>query len=72
MNKRYKITIEERQYEETLTDRKWTANVDQEREDTYGYTPQVPQQKIVTREVYKQDVNELDLVKVIKAVNGID
>jgi hypothetical protein len=71
--KRYKITITESAVEETIISRSWVkGGPDGNDGGEYGYTPQIKQDKEVTRTVYSQDVYWLDLVKVIAAVNGIE
>lgn len=72
MNKRYKITITEFADEETLTHREWLKGGDKPNESGYGYAPQVKQIESVEREAFSQNTDELDLIKVIKAVNGIE
>ena len=37
--------------------------------DEYGYTPEVEKQVEVKREIYKQVVEDLDIVTVINAIN---
>lgn len=39
-------------------------------EDVYGYTPEIDKVERVTTKVYEQSVAELDIVRVIGAVNG--
>ncbi len=39
--------------------------------DEYGFTPEVETIVTETREVLKQNVDSLDLIAVIKAINGI-
>ena len=72
--KRYKITIEEEQYEEALTSQQWlkggSGQVSEDGE--YGYTPQIKTQKKVNRTVFSQNLDDLNLTAVIKAVNGIE
>lgn len=40
-------------------------------EQVYGYTPEVETVQEETREVLKQEVDELDLKAVIRAINGL-
>lgn len=73
MNKRYEISITEIAQEETITGREWVrGGVDgkENDDDEWGYTPQIAEVKAVTRQIYKQNVDELDLGAVIAAVNG--
>lgn len=37
----------------------------------YGYTPEIEKRVAVEREVLKQEVDELDLPAVIRAINGL-
>jgi len=69
MNKRYKITIEEEAEETTLTSKDWEKDDSCER--GYNYTPQEEQVEMVKRVIYTQSADEIDLVEVIKALNGI-
>ena len=41
-------------------------------ENVYGYTPEIGKEVEVEREILSQTVENLDLVEVIKAINGID
>lgn len=71
-NKRYLIQITEVSTEKSLTEKEWVVinEIGDARER--GYTPQVETVKNIQREVFKQNIDELDLVAVIKAVNKID
>ena len=70
---RYKIVVTKYSEEDRLTKREWKAGADpeSEREDGYGYTPQVREIREVEREVLRQEIPELDLTAVIKAINNI-
>ena len=77
-NKRYEITIIEWETIDTLTRRDWVKGgplgrnkFDEANPDSYGYTPQVPERKVIERQVYKQNTDSLDLVKVIMSINAI-
>lgn len=73
MTKRYQITITEFVEEKTLTHREYSkgVKVTDTDPDGWGHTPQVKEVRIVEREIYKQNTNTMDLITVIKAVNGI-
>jgi hypothetical protein len=72
MNKRYKITIEEECLEKTIKGRSWEKGCNTENDhDGYGYAPQVEEHKMVNRTIYQQDISELDLNAVIKAINKL-
>jgi hypothetical protein len=71
-NKRYLVQITEVSSEKGLTDQEWTILEEVGDVKNRGYTPQIETTKKVQREVFKQNVSELDLIAVIKAVNGIN
>ena len=71
-NKRYLIQITEVATEQVLTDQEWAVLEEVGDVKSRGYTPQIETTKKVQREVFKQNVSELDLIAVIKAVNGIN
>ena len=76
--KRYTITITSTEVETTLTDREWRVVGKEDADDgadpnadRYGYTPQVENQKEVTRTLFQQTLGgKLNLMAVIKAFNG--
>lgn len=68
--KRYKITIIEESVETVIAGKQWAKQNDTAGVD-YAYTPEIEKQQAVTREIYTQNTDELDLIEVIKAVNGI-
>ena len=73
-NKSYKITIEETKEELSLISQQWmkggTENKSEDGE--YGYTPQIETIEKVKRIIYTQVAEEkMDLIEVIKALNGI-
>lgn len=69
---RYKIVITEYAEDERLVRREWAQGADPENEDRgYGWTPQVRQVEYVEREILKQSVEDVNVVAVIKAINGI-
>lgn len=84
----YKITIEETKNVLAMTGKQWAKvdTVEVERDDllrgpdeprtrikeVYGYTPEVEKMVEVKREVLIQIVDDMDLAKVIKAINGLE
>ena len=67
----YEIVITEMKDEIKLMGVEWacvTGNV----EDGYQYTPEIEKTVSVKREIYKQNTEELDLLMVIAAINGLD
>ena len=72
-NKRYEITITEFVEEITLTKKEWRSDAAElgGRDDGYGYTPQVEQREMVERQIYQQNIDNLDFDEVIKAVNNL-
>ena len=71
---RFTIKITETDTETTFCGGDWekgAADSTQERPDGYGYSPQIEKKEAITREVFSQNTDDLDLVAVIKAVNGI-
>lgn len=71
MNKRYRVEVTEEVEEETLTSRKWVQGGTVEAGEDWGYTPQVKEVKKINRCIFMQDLADLDLTEVIKAVNKI-
>ena len=74
MTKRFEITIKSTATEEVRVAKEFTQVTDapDEGESTFGYTPGTVDQKEVTRAVYTQIVDNLDLPAVIAAVNKMD
>ena len=70
-NSRFTIEITETAIETGFTGREWVKGVDPENPEKGGYTPQVESKKKVSRVIYTQNLEDLDLTAVIKAVNGI-
>ena len=68
MSKRYIITIEEESEEVVRQGQKWERGAGETPED-YGNTPEIRVTRSVERTVYKQNVDALDVVAVINAVN---
>jgi len=70
MGKRFKIVITEFTQEKVVKGRRW-ERVNDIPETNYAYTPEIEVTEDVSREVLVQNVERLDLVQVIKAINGI-
>ena len=68
---RYKITISEVAEETVLTEKEWTVVDEVDGDKKYDYLEQVDSIKSISRVIYSQDKESLDLTDVIKAVNGI-
>ena len=74
-NKRYTIVITEQCVETVWGGKEWEPGAGEEGEGgerQFGYSPEIRKKEVVTREIYKQDVNRLNLVEVIHAVNLIE
>jgi phage tail tube protein FII len=69
--KRYKVVITEYSNEIQLKGGEWKQGADDTTTSTFGYTPNIERIVEVERTVLQQEVTELDMVAVIKAVNGI-
>jgi hypothetical protein len=69
----YKIVISCEREETELTKREYhrTGRKDNDGKDEWEYGPQVEERQIVTRVLLEQSVDELDVIAVIKAINGI-
>jgi hypothetical protein len=65
----FKITIEETKIEKKIAGTEWERTGKDE--PAYAYTPEIEKQVEVTREIFRQIVEEIDLEAVIKAVNSI-
>ncbi len=70
---RYKITITEETTEVKLQGKEWAEGGKGGVNDgaKYGYTPEIEKTVEVTREIYTQNTDTLDLKAVIKAINGL-
>jgi hypothetical protein len=68
--KRYEIVVVEQVIETVIKGNEWKPT----RTDAceYGHTPEIQVHEVVTRKLYTQDVDKLDLAAVIRAVNGMD
>ena len=71
MNKRYKIVITEYCVEEKPAGKQWEEGAGEDGK-SYGYTPEIIRKTVVERDIYSQDIEELDLKAVIQAVNEIE
>ena len=69
MNTRYRIVIEETGIEAVICGKQWKPMSEG---GEYAYTPEIEKQQEVTRVIYTQNTESLDLIDVIKAVNGIE
>jgi hypothetical protein len=61
--------------EEVEREDRWASQEDEPKtriKPVYGYSPEVEKKVSVTREVLTQTVEELDVNKVIRAINGIE
>ncbi len=72
-NMKYKIEITrtEREEYEDGNDWKMTGNKKEDGGDEYGYTPKITMTKEVERTILIQEVDDIDLKGIIKAINGI-
>jgi len=68
----YTITITETRNENTVKRREWVQHGSEEQESDWGYAPQIIEVKEVNRKIFEQVVEELDIAKVIGAVNLIE
>ena len=72
----FKIAITRTRLEEVVEGHKWEQMRERsdcvEGQSIFGYTPEIISTKKVDREIYTQEVTELDLASVIKAINGIN
>ncbi len=69
---RYKITITEIGQEKKMVGRTWQKGADLGNGvDGYGHTPEIEKTVEVTREIYTQNTDTLDLKRVIWAINDI-
>lgn len=69
----YKVTITQVRTESTIKGKEWVQGAAQtpDEPNKWGYTPQVIEIKDVTREIYSQSVEDLDIEAVVRAVNKI-
>jgi len=73
VDKRYRISVTEEVVEERVIPRKWERGADQSgaREDGYGYAPEIMTKDYVTRTIYERNTDSLNIVELIKAVEGM-
>lgn len=67
MNRRYRVSVTEFAIEDSLGGREWKPTG--EDDPKYAYTPEIIIKKQVEREIYHQDVEEICIEEIIKAVN---
>lgn len=66
----YEIRIRKTEIKEMPAGKEWEKGVT-EGEDGYGYTPEIMKKREVTTIILEQQLEELDLPAVIKAVNKL-
>jgi len=74
MTKRYTITIVEHAVEDVITGKEWREGAGAVGEgggQQHGYTPEIVKTQTVTRDIYMQNLDALNVTKVIEAVNGL-
>lgn len=67
---RYTITIEATVEREEVAGKEW-KQLSGNSEEPYGYTPEIRKTVVRNVEVFKQQVENIDMVAVLAAVNGI-
>ena len=73
-DKRFTITIMEHTTERKTLPRAWVKDAGSDHESAsgnFGYAPEVETVVDVSREIYAQNTDDLNLVEVIKAVNKL-
>jgi len=72
-DKRYKIEVTEFCFEKRIKGKEWKQVTDGVLEGggNYAYTPEIEKTVEVERTIFTQNTDDLDLVAVIKAVNGL-
>ena len=71
---RFVVTIKEVTTETKIRGKDWeqgAGKITADNPEGYGYSPQIEKEVGVTHEIFSQNTDDLDLVAVIKAVNGI-
>jgi hypothetical protein len=66
---RYTVTITEHGSEKRTCGTEWEEGAG--KDGSYGYTPEIEKTVEFSRDVFKQNTEALNLVEVIKAVNGL-
>lgn len=67
---RFEITIKEFSEEKQTRGNEWENGAGDK--GSYGYTPEIMKTVAVERVIYKQNVENINLTDVVKAVNMID
>ncbi|KKN01493.1 hypothetical protein LCGC14_1127220 [marine sediment metagenome] len=68
----YKITITKTEVKEVTVGKEWEKQTDSTEVKTqYGYTPEITKKKELTTTILTQEIEELDLPGVIKAINKL-
>lgn len=69
----FKIHITKTEYQEVPGGQAWevTGKKDKDGDDIYNYTPKITKTKAITTDILVQEVELLNLIAVIKAVNKI-
>jgi len=67
----YEITIKRKRTAEVFTGKQWAVVSQEGGDNKYGYTPETTKHAEVETLVLQQNVDELDLPAVIKAINKL-
>lgn len=68
----YEITIKKKSIELMPGGKEWRiVGKHEDGTDKYGYTPEIMKNREIEVTLLKQEIEELDLKTVIKAINGI-
>ena len=65
----FTVTITKMTIEERTAGKEWKL-VGNEGVNKYGYTPEIVKKREVEQKIYEQTVDEIDITRVISAVNG--
>jgi len=68
---RYTIVVTEHTFEKQIRGKDWAEGAGTGGERNHGYTPEIEKTVSVERELFKQNIAEIDLVEIIKAVNDL-
>jgi len=76
IDKRYEITVTEHVWEKRISGKEWEVGAGKPEkgdgsEGNYGYTPEIEKTVKVQRQLFSQNTDKLDLISVIKAINGL-
>jgi len=66
--KRYIITVTEKGQEVRTIGKQWAMGVGTT-PDEYGYTPETEATRDYEREIFRQEVSELDLAELVQTIN---